>query len=312
MIKKIIIIKKLSHLIEYFFLIFAGTIFRFLPIKAIYFIVRFFAVTAFDIFGYRRKVTLDNLNNAIGKKYSASDINKIARSDYINIGMTFAEMLYIPEQKAGILTMMDTEIPEVMSRALKSGKGVVFVSAHFGSWEMVGAYISAVGFRFSAIAKKQANPFSDNMINKKRNKLGIKVLSHKTGVRTLISELKAGGAIGLISDQNAGRNGVFVDFFGRKASTPQGAAQLAIKFNLPLIVILLYRTTPGRYACFAQNINIEAEDTVFSLTQKYTSVIEKVISEHPEQYFWMHRRWKTLSTSGRKTGTGFVTSEAQL
>ena len=97
----------------------------------------------------------------------------------------------------------------------------------------------------------------------------------------------------MISDQDAGGDGVFVDFFGRKASTPRGAAQLALKFNVPIVVVMTLRTGNGRYRGVFKEIAVDENDTVETVTRRYTAYIEDVIREHPEQYFWMHRRWKT-------------------
>jgi Kdo2-lipid IVA lauroyltransferase/acyltransferase len=312
MVKKIKTIRKISQFSEYLLLVFMRAVFHILPKKLIYFIIKILAVIAFDLLKIRRFVTLDNLKNALGNVYTSAELLKIARSAYINIGMTLAEILFMPDNKSVILSWVENEVPDDMKEILTSGKGVIFTSAHFGSWEVMAVYISAVGFKLSIVAKRLKNPFVDKIISRKRKKFGFNIISHKTGMKTIISELKNGGAIALISDQDAGLNGVFVNFFGRKASTHKGAAQLAIKFGTPLVVIMCYRTSPGKYSCIAKKVPITTEDTVESLTQKYSTIMEKIITEHPEQYFWMHRRWKTLSSDGRKTWSGINNTDMEL
>ena len=97
----------------------------------------------------------------------------------------------------------------------------------------------------------------------------------------------------MISDQDAGKRGVFVNFFGRKASTPGGAAQLAIKYGAPIVVTMSIRTACGRYKSIFREVEVRENDTVEELTQRFTTIMEEVIRQNPEQYFWMHRRWKT-------------------
>ena len=102
---------------------------------------------------------------------------------------------------------------------------------------------------------------------------------------------------------NAGKHApaqaLIMDFFGRKASTPRGAAQLALKFNVPIVVVMALRTGNGRYRGIFKEIEVNENDTVESVTQRYTAYIEDVIREYPEQYFWMHRRWKTNIPKGK-------------
>ncbi len=112
-------------------------------------------------------------------------------------------------------------------------------------------------------------------------------------MKLLLRALKNKQAIGLVADQNAGMDAVFVDFFGKIAATHPGPAQLALKFGAPMVVGAAIRTAPAQFKILAQQVEIKADDTVESLTQRHVKILESFIRQYPEQYFWLHRRWKT-------------------
>jgi KDO2-lipid IV(A) lauroyltransferase len=182
----------------------------------------------------------------------------------------------------------------------------MLVSGHFGSWELNGASIGRAGFPITVVAKQQSNPYVDAWIQRNRENMNMRIIAPGAPVRHILRALKNGETVGLISDQDAGKRGVFVNFFGRPASTPQGAAELALKYGLPVVMIMTARTSPGKYRSLAREIEVRDDDTVETLTQRYTASIEEIIRQYPEQYFWMHRRWKTQPGNARgednKTG----------
>jgi KDO2-lipid IV(A) lauroyltransferase len=139
----------------------------------------------------------------------------------------------------------------------------------------------------------------------------MRVVSHGAPVKHIIRALRNREVVGLVSDQDAGKNGIFVDFFGRPASTPRGGGELALKYGIPILVMETVRTAPGRYKVLVREVRIHSDDTVETLTQRYTAILEDIIRDHPEQYFWMHRRWKTQPSKpvdGRK-GDGAASAE---
>lgn len=244
--------------------------------------------------GLRRRVTLENIRQALGKETSATIIEETARHCYTNIAMTFLEIPRIYRLKKKFLKMVDLEGIEILNMIAERGRGMILISAHFSNWEITGATNAAVSkIPITTVATRQSNPYVDSYINRVRHELGLKIVPLADSAKALVAALKKKEAIGLISDQNAGPNGVFVDFFGRPASTPKGGAQLALKFKTPVVVTLSVRTSPGRHKCIFKEVKVMEDDTVESLTQRYTSVMEEIIRQYPQHYFWMHRRWKT-------------------
>lgn len=287
--------KRIRHLIEFATLRLAAFGLGLLPLPLVYFLTRLLALLVHSLFRIRRQVVMDNLDLALGRELPPDQLKEICRSTYYHIGMTFVEMLLLPKLLPRITAMVELPDTGPLRTHTDQGQGVVVVSGHFGSWELTVPACAAAGIRESTvIAAHQSNPYIDRMIIENRKKLGMNVVTTTdSSVKLLVRALKKGQAIGLISDQNAGETGVFVDFFGHPASTPAGTAQMVLKYRAPLFLMCLVRTRPGHYRGTLRQIPVLADDTVASLTQRYTTALEEVIRAHPEQYLWMHRRWKT-------------------
>lgn len=284
---------RLLHYLEYGVLMTLGAVLRMLPRPAVYAFAHGMSLLAFRVVGIRRKVTMENIREAFGESLTEVELERLAREAYINIGMTFIEMLFLPRFVGRVPELVDSSEIPVLSRIYERGKGAILVSCHFANWELNGASIGEAGFPVTVVAKRQSNPFADAWIHRCRERFRMKVINPGAPIRHILRALRAGEAIGLISDQDAGSRGVFVNFFGRPASTPRGAAELALKYQVPLVVSMSPRVGPGRYHGILREVEVRTDDTVESLTQRYTGAMEDIIREHPEQYFWMHRRWKT-------------------
>ncbi|OGQ95280.1 MAG: hypothetical protein A2521_03880 [Deltaproteobacteria bacterium RIFOXYD12_FULL_57_12] len=286
--------KPFLHLLEYALLRGIAAILGLLPLALVYFLARGLSLFGYHLLRLRRQTAITNLFLALGKEQPPRALEKICRESYIQIGMTFIELLIFSKLTARISRMVELPDIEPVRRYTGEGRGVVMVTGHFGSWEMAGAALAGAGIPFTVIAAHQSNRYVDAMINRGRIAAGMQVVTTTdASVKQMIRALKDGKVIGLVSDQDAGESGAFVNFFGRPASTPPGAAQLALKYKTPLFVIMLVRTKPGRYCSITREVEIKADDTVESLTQRYTTIMEEIIRQHPEQYLWMHRRWKS-------------------
>jgi KDO2-lipid IV(A) lauroyltransferase len=197
---------------------------------------------------------------------------------------------------------------------LLDGRAALVVTAHFGNWEMAGYALGLFGFRTYAIARVLDNPYLEEFALKFRQSTGQTIIDKNGDFDRLTAVLKAGAKVATLSDQDAGPKGVFVDFFGRPASTHKAIALMAIEFDAVMVVIGVPRVSrtdypqradydptsalaPLFYAVKCGDIidpRDYADDTnrVKAITARYTAALEKLIREHPEQYFWLHRRWK--------------------
>ena len=182
---------------------------------------------------------------------------------------------------------------------LLSGRPLLLVTAHFGNWEMGGYALGLLGFRTFAIARKLDNPHLDDFFRRRfRERTRQQILDKNDDYERIQEVLAGGGALGTLADQDAGAKGLFVEFFGRPASTHKAVALLALEYGATLVVIATPKVSePLGYYCEAVDAFHTAEyagrpDAVRAMTERFTRGLEGAIRRHPEQYFWLHRRWK--------------------
>jgi KDO2-lipid IV(A) lauroyltransferase len=286
--------KKLMYLLSYAILRATCFVLTLLPLNFSYGLAKFLGNFAYHILRLRRRVVMDNLHTAFAREMPEAQIKEIAAESYRQIGMSFVELLVAPKLQEQIQHILEPKHFSLIQRSLHEGKGLITVSGHLGNWELQGAAAAtAMSQPFTVAAVQQSNPFINRFITRRRNDMGMQVAGTKEAMKLLLRALRNKQAIGLVADQNAGRNAVFVDFFGKSAATHPGPAQLALKFGAPMLVGAAIRTGPGQFKILSQQVEINADDTVETLTQRHVKILEGFIRQHPEQYFWLHRRWKT-------------------
>ncbi len=184
-------------------------------------------------------------------------------------------------------------------RTLAARRGCILLTGHYGNIEVLGSTLALIGFDMTAIMRPLDNPYLNRMLTRRRGTHGLKLLDKGGATRHAPDILRNGGGLAFIADQNAGRKGIFVDFFGRKASTYKSIGLLAMQFEVPIIVGCARRI--GRGFQYEMQVNrviepaewVDRDDPLLWITQEYTSALEALIREAPEQYLWIHRRWKT-------------------
>lgn len=180
--------------------------------------------------------------------------------------------------------------------ALAEGKGLVIASGHVGNHELGAAALSARGIPLDLVVQRQNNPLFDDALNDARRRLGMGIIDRFQAQRLAIKALRGGRAVAFAADQNAGGTGVFVPFFGRLASTHRGAALFAVKMESPLFLGTSLRKG-DRYEVTLQRVEVDRtgalDDVVYKLTAAFTERLEEVVRSAPDQYLWLHRRWKT-------------------
>jgi KDO2-lipid IV(A) lauroyltransferase len=182
--------------------------------------------------------------------------------------------------------------------ALTSGRPLMIVTGHLGNWEMAGFALGLLGFKTYAVARVLDNPHLERFLKSFRQKTGQTILAKKGDLDHMEERLNAGAAIAMLADQDAGPRGLFVDYFGRPASTFKSIALLAMEYNVPMLVIGTPKVAPPMfYHIVAEDFIDPAEyadrpDASKAITQRYTHALERLVRRNPEQYFWLHRRWK--------------------
>ncbi len=247
-----------------------------------------------------RKIGLDNLQAAFGDRYSDAERDAIIRGVYRHFCRMAVEMLHIPRKLHPTtwrerITLVGHE--KVVDRLLKGGP-IIMLTGHFGNWEMAGYLFGVFGFPPHSVGRTLDNPHLDRFVRAFRERTGQTMITKKGGSDEILDVLNGGGVLSFLCDQDAGQNGLYVDFFGRPASTHKSIAILALQHNAPVVVGYARRVGPGfRYEVGCPMIIephefAESSDDVKLLTQRYTSALEAMIRRDPEQYLWLHRRWK--------------------
>lgn len=183
-------------------------------------------------------------------------------------------------------------------RVLLHGRGALLVTGHYGNWELSGYLLACWGFDVLAVMRPFDNAYINRFLVDLRRRKGLRLVDKKGAAESLEETLRDGGLVGFIADQDAGPKGMFVDFFGRPASTYKSIGLLAMSAEAPIIVGYARRTSDR----FSYEVGVarvieprewqDRDDPLRWITQEYTAAIEQFVREAPEQYLWMHRRWK--------------------
>jgi len=187
---------------------------------------------------------------------------------------------------------------KLIEKAIQSGKGAIIVIFHFGNWEALGEWFVRNGYNFRAIARKLKNPAAEKIVTETRGRHGMRLFSMKESSATILKFLGGNGILGNVADQDAGRRGIFIKYFGRLSSTFRGPSVFALRQKCPLIAGTCLLEKNGKYVIHFKDISTSIPEGFKKtpaeyLTQLYTNYFEKKIREYPEQYFWFHRLWKT-------------------
>jgi KDO2-lipid IV(A) lauroyltransferase len=286
--------KNIIHLLSYLLVRATSLILAVLPLGFAYLIARVIGNFAWHVLRYRRQIVMDNLQIAFGREMSKSQLEEIAAESYKQIATSFIELLIGPKLQKEIQRILQAEQIELIQELLRQGHGLITVTGHLGGWELqAAAAATVIAESLTVAAVQQSNPYINRFITKRRNAMGMQVAGTKEAMKLLLKALRNHQVIGLAADQNAGAHAVFVDFFGKTAATHPGPAQLALKFNAPMLVAVAVRIGPAQFKILAQQVEIKEDDTVKTLTQRHVKILESFIRQYPEQYFWLHRRWKT-------------------
>ena len=248
----------------------------------------------------RRQIALENLQIVFGTEKSDAERKEICRENFRNLGKTAIEFLRFPKLTFdNIWGEVTVEGKENLIRALDLGKGVIVFLPHFGNWELLAlVYGVLIPNRAKAIALPIKNEFLNTLVWKYREHLSLKLIPRKQAVREALRALRDNFAVGFFADQNAGRDGVFVDFFGKHASTARGPATLALKTGAPILFSIDVRQSDDRHRVFISppvelEISGNFEQDVQINTAHLVKILEGYIHQFPSQWLWLHNRWKT-------------------
>lgn len=254
---------------------------------------------AFRFLEKYRSITLSNLNDVFGEDILEN--KRIAKDVFRNIAKNGADWIRFLSCNAKNVSKLVTEVEglENLDQALARGKGVILLASHFGNWELLSIYLYSNGYSGSIVAKRIYFEKYDKLINQLRRKFGANIVYRDDSPKKLLRILKSGGMLGILADQDVDSiEGTFVDFFGKPAHTPVAPVKIGMVTGASLVPAFMIRKSDNTYKLSVEKpIELVAgenkEESIKKYTQAWTDVLEKYVKRYPEQWVWMHSRWKT-------------------
>ena len=247
-----------------------------------------------------RKVALQNLHLAFGQEKSESEILNIAKKSFQNLGMTAIEFFRLPKMDVETFKKKVTiEGLEIVKKALEGKKGILLLLSHFGNWELMGLMSKVLGNPITVIARPiKKNKRVHQLVAEMRSGTGLEVISTEKASRKAIRTLSQNRLVGILIDQRAKRSeGVWVDFFGKKASSTPALAVLAMRTKAPILPVFMIRNGYQKHRLIIQEpLQLmetgDVKKDVETNTQLLHHTLESMIRRYPDQWFWVHRRWE--------------------
>ena len=256
--------------------------------------------------GYRlarghRRIAIDNLATAFGKEKTREEISALAQEAFVNMARMIFEIgwsIRLPEHR--FCDYFKISGLEHYQRAEAKAKGVLLLGAHFSNWELYPIVAHMARLPLRIVYRPLDAPFMNRFMKDLRTRFNAGVISTRHGAMSRIyKSLRRGKAVGLLMDQGVDfDDGVFVDFFNRRAATNIGMAVLALKSEAPVVPLFLVRKAGGFHAEFGPELPLiktgDRTKDIEANTQQYNDVIEAYARKYPDQWFWVHNRWKNL------------------
>ncbi|MEA2012814.1 MAG: lysophospholipid acyltransferase family protein [Verrucomicrobiota bacterium] len=252
------------------------------------------------LFCFRKKVIEEHLDIAFGKEKSPAELLELRHKIYRHFGLLLIEFLRLPnraEQMEGLTTIHNLDL---LKKNQNEGKGVFMLFGHFGHWELAGIALGQNGIKTSPIVKEMKTSAGEYFLKRLRSDNAIETIPRRNSVRKIIKTLEE-ASVTFFLDQNMTEDeGIFVDFFNKPACTMSGLAILSTRTQAPVLPLFSYRDKDLKHHHIVigdpikwEEISDDRTENIKHNTQRYTKIIEDIIRKHPDQWIWMHKRWKT-------------------
>lgn len=284
--------------IEYFIVLSVIKISKFLPKFAVFALLKFFAVILFWVLKSRRKLAINNILAAY-KDFDFKKAKSLAKANFISISQTVAEVLLLINDRINLDDVMqngESAVKKVKELTKNNKNGIIFVTAHFGNWEFLAHYFATKGFPVSVVGRYGNNSLiEDNITFPFRHKFGNDLIYKDDAMRNMIKLLKNHGNLGILTDQKTGN--FKAEFFGRQCYTTKSVATLFLKFNPMIIPIFAKRIDKTKFEIIVEKFpeipsNLSKNEAELFITQTCNDIFENIVRSAPEQWFWMHNRWR--------------------
>lgn len=294
-------VRRLRYVFEYVSLRFLMWILSVLPYRTSLLAGRKIGRIAGILVRSRYKIAQKNLLESF-PGISNEKVDEIIGGCWENLGRGVTEFSKIPKiSKDKFFSLSIIDGLEHVQESLKAGRGLLLVTAHYGSWELAAQILPFSGFRAAVVARRVKNPFVNDFVNRVRSTNGIQVILARNAVRESIRWLKEGNILIMLTDHRIIEGGLQVPFFGRNASTTSLPAILALRYSVPVHAVYCEREGEKIVVRFDSKIDFsdltQKEEDIYEATLRISQLLESRIKEHPEMWLWIHNRWKTEKSS---------------
>ena len=244
----------------------------------------------------RKKISLQNILRS-GITTDRAKAEEISKNAALRFGPLGVSMLRFPLlTKENISDYVVIKNKAKLDAIVKENKGCILAANHCGNWEMVGAGLALHGYPLLSVGMKQSNQGFDQFICEYRAMTG-QTIEYKTGVRDMLRRLKEGYFVGLLCDQDPGNTGILSELFGQKTLTPTGPAHFSVMTGLPVVTLFIHQTDTFKYEIIVgdpilADSGLKKKEAVQKITDTLNKKLEIWVRTYPEEWFWMHNRWK--------------------
>lgn len=273
---------------------------RVVPLSLLYAFADFLGFCGYHLAFKHRRIALESLARAFGDQKSPKEIERIARDCFNSMTGTAVEFFMFMRHPERIRRFVDIEGLAHLKDALAKGKGVVAVSAHFGSFPLLLSRLSLEGYKVHAILRHMRDKGLDKLFEEKRDFMNVGSIytqPRETCVTQSLAALRDNDILFVQLDQNFGTAGVFVDFFGVKAATATGPVVFSMRSGAPLVPMFIYRLKGPRHHIVIEPAveireDLPRQEKLIDAVSRLTAVIERYIRRYPHEWGWIHKRWK--------------------
>src|SRR2546423_13220614 len=267
-----------------------------LPLRVLFILGNFMGCAGWLLLPQYRRLARRNLEIAFANEKSPRELRRICRRHFQRTGANFlcgTKLGAMSPERLG--RYVEAENADAVHQHLRAGRPVIVLLSHIGNWEVTGPLVPHYFHyaRVGTVYQKLRNPYLDRDVNRKRARTGAELFGRREGFHKPIELLRSGGLIGVLGDQHAGDHGLWTPFFGRLASTSPLSALLAKRAGAAVIALAVYTVGPARWRLVFTPLTDSTGVSVNSVTFEANEMIEQEIRKGPEDWFWVHNRWKT-------------------
>ena len=292
----------------YYLLMTALLFARLIPLRILLVLAEFAGKLGFEFLSKYREIAISNLDRVFPRDHETN--KKIAEKVFVNFVKNGAEWVkFLSMSPADVKKM----IPEVRGRehldeVLSRGKGALVLGFHFGNWELLGIGLRVLGYPGALVARRIYFDKYDAIITGMRARFNARVIYRDESPKKMLMELKKGNVLGIVPDQDVDSvDGVFVDFLGFPAHTPTAPVKLASAAGTSIVPVFVVRGEGNRHTMIIEKPihvpeRIKDKEEITRYTKEWSDMLESYVRKYPEQWVWVHKRWKTVPTEDSNVG----------